>query len=104
MHDSRFKYPHIAPVNCRLYKVHARNFKLAIYDESFGCFVGIRSKFTERYLDNEFPHTPIGGTVKILEYTGKAFSYPLTRESGPFNRLIHYKELFQFLEENQETC
>lgn len=54
----------------RLYRVHARNFTLAIYDGN--AFVGIRSKFGGRFLDVEY-HESAGsplGTVRVVEDMG----------------------------------
>jgi hypothetical protein len=61
-----------------LYRVHARNFDLAIYDGAGG-FIGVRNKlgqlylFTERDSDEGPPH----GTVRALVYTGITCPYEL---------------------------
>ncbi len=39
----------------KLYRIHARNFKIGIYNETNKSFVGIRRKFNATYLDRRVP-------------------------------------------------
>lgn len=59
----------------RLYRVDARNFKLAVYDGDGG-FIGVRHKFGGRFLDTErhWDEGPPHGTVRDVQDTG--IDYP----------------------------
>ena len=88
-----------------LYEVHARSFNFAVYDSEFEQFIGVRYKFSDRFLDYEVLRTPSNqGTVRVIKNTGKSFPLPLTRK-GPtmLHSFTHSHELMQFLLENQET-
>ena len=55
-----------------IYKVHAHNFSVAVYAGDGG-FIGIRTKFGNRFLDTEFEWTTSSsfGTARAEEAIGK---------------------------------
>jgi hypothetical protein len=87
------KIPANELVERRLYRVHARNFNVAVYDGHDG-FIGIREKFGNVYLFTEFEWETGApyGTVQALEDLGRDVPWliPLA-EDNP--------ELFTWLEQ-----
>lgn len=57
-----------------LYKLSSRNLGMGVYCSSTQAFIGIRTKYEERFLDNElhWDNGPPHGTAKPLEKLGKA--------------------------------
>lgn len=55
----------------RLYKINSRNLSYGVYDAKKRGFIGIRTKFSDRYLFMEYhwDNGPPFGTVKPLEAT-----------------------------------
>jgi hypothetical protein len=51
------------------YRLDARNFSYGVFNKEKGEFVGIRSKFNDRFLDGE-DHWDIDGTARPLEFFG----------------------------------
>jgi len=81
----------------RLYRVNARNFTLGVYDAGQCAFIGIRTKFYDRFLDREF-HWNYGGphgTARPEEALPVTFPGDLgLDENDP---------LFNWLEEAEKT-
>lgn len=75
-----------------VYKIRARNFRVAVFDGKFG-FIGIRQKFNDRYLFTEYHHEigPPFGTVIPKEKLEA--HYP-----GDMNAKRYGGDLFGFLE------
>lgn len=82
-----------------LYKIHARNFSLGVFDEKQQGFVGIREKFGDEYLFVEY-HWDTGapyGTVKPNEFI-KMCSIKNLNTSIKKNKIYHTnKKLFEWL-------
>ena len=90
-----------------LYKLQCRNLSIGIFDKYSNSFVGIRTKFTQRFLDNEF-HWETGapyGTcfpLELLEET--EFKGVSTHEPwSSFNSMSceYNMKLFEFLKERE---
>ena len=84
--------------DCRhkgLYKIDARNFSLGVYNKKQQGFIGIRTKFNNKFLDLEFhwdTRAPYG-TVKPLEYLRQCPIKLLEKEYWEYN-----KKLYEWLE------
>ena len=68
-----------------VYRVKARNFRFAVFDANQDGFVGIRSKWGQRYLFTEY-HWDTGapyGTVKPLEELEECTIWSLTEHKNP---------------------
>ena len=69
-----------------VYRIHARNFSIGMWDQNAKGFIGVREKFGSRFLFTEY-HWDIGGsvgTVKPVEMLiDRDFDYTVTADFGP---------------------
>ena len=94
---SFLKRTYLPSASCKhghLYWVHARNLRLALYNEEDDSFVGIRSKFDRKYLTTEY-HWDTGvpfGTVKPLKELCKTKFVPIEDNQKLFDYLAEWLE------------
>ena len=79
-----------------VYRIHSRNLDIGVYDENDKGFIGIRTKFTMRYLFTE-DHWDTGapyGTVKPVECLHKV---PPNIEISDNDKLFEYLDTLKEL-------
>jgi len=67
-----------------LYRVHGRNISLAVFRADGPFFIGIRTKFGDRFLDAEYPWEsgPPFGTCKVIEELPKVLPEGIPNETS----------------------
>ena len=82
-----------------LYKIQARNFSYGVFNKNQNGFVGIREKFSRKFLFTEFHHDtgPPYGTVKPLEFIEMC---PLTEVKPGWHEdfYIENTELYEWIQ------
>ena len=72
MKQDKYNFQYLELEECQIgsiYKLHSRNLILGVFDPK-NCFIGIRQKFNDLFLDHEL-HWDKGGTAMPLEKIGE---------------------------------
>lgn len=90
-------------IHGHLYKLHCRNLSIGIFNYKNSCFVGIRRKFIDEFLDIEY-HYDTGapyGTAKPILYLGST-SFEININNPGIVTSKQYNEIFNYLKEKEE--
>lgn len=77
----------------RIYKLHSRNLKVGVFNGE--AFIGIRTKFGNKFLDKEYHCDYECGTAKPLEEIGELPVEILLLDDPVY---CSFKKIFDFLE------